>query len=70
MSEQEKQEQEQQQPQEGQPETQHEEGRGGDASTAQNREEMHSTSQEAPDEKRHADEVTGEGTGARGGEYS
>jgi hypothetical protein len=69
MSEQEKQKQEQQQPQEGQPETQNEERRGGDAPTAQNREEMHSASQ-APDEKRHADEVTGEGTGARGGEYS
>ena len=69
MSEQEKQQQEQQQPQEGQPETRNEERRGGDASTAQNREEMHSVSQ-AADEKQHADEVTGEGTGARGGEYS
>jgi hypothetical protein len=69
MSEQEKQEQEQQQPQEGQPETQNQEGRASDAAAAQNREEMHSASQ-APDEKQHADEVTGEGTGARGGEYS
>ncbi|HEV2916018.1 MAG TPA: hypothetical protein VGX92_22250 [Pyrinomonadaceae bacterium] len=70
MDEQDKRQQQQQQPQEGQPETQHGGVRRGDASTAQNREQTRSSSQGAPDQIQHADEVTGEGTGARGGEYS
>jgi hypothetical protein len=65
MNEQEKQEQQQQKQQQPQSSRQSD-----DAASAQNRGDMPSGSHAGDGPQRAEDEVTGEGTGARGGEYS